>query len=313
MTLLPVILNAFVPIAFVILLGVLAGSTGMMKPSASVLLSSLVLDFCLPAELFNSMATILLTDLPPWSFFVGTAIGLLGIFALAFAVSIWAFRSKLNASALQALNASFPNIAFIGIPIIIAVIGKAAVPYAVVAIVISSLLLPPIALTLLAASSPAEARHKGAVLVLSSLWGSLKQSVVWAPILGVIFAFAHVPMSQYAQSSFTLIGEATTGVALFALGLLLTGQKLRISPGAASNVFFKNIAQPALMWFIALAFGMTAEHTRVMIICGALPTAPMTAMFAIKYDVYKDESDASILLSTVLSLVTVGAIVAMTA
>jgi predicted permease len=39
----------------------------------------------------------------------------------------------------------------------------------------------------------------------------------------------------------------------------------------------------------------------------------MTAMFAIKYDVYKDESDASILLSTVLSLVTVGAIVAMTA
>jgi predicted permease len=313
MTLLPVILNAFVPIAFVILLGVLAGSTGMMKPSASVLLSSLVLDFCLPAELFNSMATISLTDLPPWSFFVGTAIGLLGIFALAFAVSIWAFRSKLNASALQALNASFPNIAFIGIPIIIAVIGKAAVPYAVVAIVISSLLLPPIALTLLAASSPAEATHKGAVLVLSSLWGSLKQSVVWAPILGVIFAFAHVPMPQYAQSSFTLIGEATTGVALFALGLLLTGQKLRISPAAASNVFFKNIAQPALMWFIALAFGMTAEHTRVMIICGALPTAPMTAMFAIKYDVYKDESDASILLSTVLSLVTVGAIVAMTA
>jgi predicted permease len=312
MALLPVILNAFVPIAFVILLGVLAGRTGMMKPSASVLLSALVLDFCLPAELFNSMATISLKDLPPWSFFGGTAIGLLGIFALAFAVSIWGFKSKLNVGALQALNASFPNIAFIGIPIVIAVIGKAAVPYAVVAIVISSLVLPPIALTLLAASSPAEAQHKGAVLVLSSLWGSLKQSVVWAPILGVVFAFAHIPLPQYAQASVTLIGEATTGLALFALGLLLTGQRLKLSAAATSNVLFKTVAQPALMWVVALAFGMTAEHTRVMVICGALPTAPMTAMFAIKYDVYKDESDATILLSTVLSLVTVGAIIAMT-
>jgi predicted permease len=49
-----------------------------------------------------------------------------------------------------------------------------------------------------------------------------------------------------------------------------------------------------------------------MVLCAALPTAPMTAMFAIKFKVGTDETDATILLSTVLSLVTVGIVIALT-
>ena len=46
---------------------------------------------------------------------------------------------------------------------------------------------------------------------------------------------------------------------------------------------------------------------------GALPTASMTAMFAVEYDVYVAKSDATILLSTILSLVTLGVCIALTA
>jgi predicted permease len=38
----------------------------------------------------------------------------------------------------------------------------------------------------------------------------------------------------------------------------------------------------------------------------------MTAMFAVEYNVYKDESDATILLSTVLSVATLGIVIALT-
>ena len=45
---------------------------------------------------------------------------------------------------------------------------------------------------------------------------------------------------------------------------------------------------------------------------GALPTASMTAMFAVQYNVYKEESDATILFSTVLSIATLGIVIALT-
>jgi predicted permease len=43
------------------------------------------------------------------------------------------------------------------------------------------------------------------------------------------------------------------------------------------------------------------------------PTASMTAMFAVEYEVYVAESEATILLGTVLSLVTLGVCIALTA
>jgi len=313
MTFLSTILDAFVPIAFVILLGVMAGRTGIMKSGASVVLSVLVLDFCLPAELFNAMATTSLTDLPEWQFFVGLAAGLMAIFLLALLLALTLFRQKLDGGGLQALNASFPNIAFIGIPVVLAVVGKPGVLYAVIAIVISSLLLPPVVLTLLAAGSTAQKDEKGLILLGHSIWSSLRQSVVWAPILGALFTLTGLHLPKFVQSSFTLIGEATTGLALFALGLLLSGQKLRIGGASVCAVALKNAAQPFAMWAIGLALGMDGLPLRVMILCGALPTAPMTAMFALKYKIGTEETDASILLSTVLSLLTVGVVIALIA
>jgi predicted permease len=50
-----------------------------------------------------------------------------------------------------------------------------------------------------------------------------------------------------------------------------------------------------------------------MILLGAAPTASLNIMFALKYNVGLEETDATILLSTVLSLVTVGVAIAVTA
>ena len=49
-----------------------------------------------------------------------------------------------------------------------------------------------------------------------------------------------------------------------------------------------------------------------MILLGALPTASMTAMFAVQYDVYVTDSDATILLSTIISIATLGIFIAVT-
>ena len=52
-------------------------------------------------------------------------------------------------------------------------------------------------------------------------------------------AVAQIPLPDLGQKSFNLIGEATSGVALFALGLVLSGQRLRIDLPAVVNIVFK--------------------------------------------------------------------------
>ena len=148
------------------------------------------------------------------------------------------------------------------------------------------------------------------MIVLRSFWGACKQPLVWAPLIGVLIAVMRLPMPDVATKSLNLIGAATSGVALFALGLVLSGQRLKIGYAALINTAFKLLAQPAIMLGFALLLGVTGVYRREMILLGALPAASMTAMFAVQYDVYVAESDATILLSTVLSLVTLGTCIA---
>ena len=307
-----VIVSAIIPIAFVILLGVLAGIMGLISPKNSNVLAVLALNFCLPALLFAATATMTIAELSNWRFFLGIALGLLVTYAATLAISLTLFRKPIDASSLQALNSAFPNMAFMGVPLLTAVIGSSAVLSVVVGNLISSFVLLPVTLTFLQAGSPAQKGQKRSTVVFTSLLSAFKQPLVWAPLAGVAIALTHCPFPSVAKTSFTLIGTATSGVALFAMGLLLSGQKLRVGLAPVFNTAVKNLAQPAAMWGLAILLGVTGVHRREMILLGALPTASMTAMFAVQYNVYKDESDATILLSTVLSIATLGIVIALT-
>jgi malonate transporter len=233
---LPVIVLALVPVAFVILLGGFAGRFGVINPDRSRVLASLALDFCLPALLFASTAAMSMTELENWRFFLGVAIGLLATYAVALALSLAAFGKSAAESSLQALNSAFPNMAFMGVPVLTAVIGKSAVLSVVIGNLVSSFVLLPLTLTLLEAGT---SRTKGAAdgksddaagatagmgVVWKSLLGACRQPLVWVPLLGVAIAVLKLPMPEVAIKSLDLIGAATSGVALFALGLVLSGK-----------------------------------------------------------------------------------------
>jgi predicted permease len=312
---LSIIVLALAPVAFVILLGVLAGRFGLIAPDRSPVLAALALDFCLPALLFAAVAVMTMDELENWRFFLGIALGLLSVYVVSLGLALAGFRRTAAAGSLQALNSAFPNMAFMGVPVLLSVIGKSAVLSVVIGNLVSSFVLLPLTLTLLEAGkakSP-DGAGGGAIIVLRSLWGACKQPLVWAPLIGVLIAVLRLPMPDVATKSLNLIGTATSGVALFALGLVLSGQKLKIGWAAVVNTAFKLLAQPAIMLGLAVLFGVTGVYRREMILLGALPTASMTAMFAVQYDVYVAESDATILLSTVLSLLTLGTCIALTA
>ncbi|MFK4446587.1 malonate transporter [Caballeronia udeis] len=312
MTSLPVILNSLVPVAFVILLGLLAGVLKLITVENSSVLAALALDFCLPAMLFAATAQMTAQEFENWQFFLGIALGLIAIYLVGLAFALFAFRKPVAESSLQALNGAFPNMAFMGIPVLTAVIGTSAVISVVIGNLISSFVLLPITLTLLETGKPSKAGTSPSMVVLSAVTRAVKQPLVWAPLAGILFAVVHVPLPDVIAKSFNLIGVATSGVALFALGLVLSGQRLKISWSASVNIVLKILAQPLVMWLLAVALGVTGVYRREMILLGALPTASMTAMFAVQYKVYIAESDATILFSTIVSIVTLGICIALT-
>ena len=264
---LSVIVLALVPVAFVILLGVLAGRLGVISPDSSRVLASLALDFCLPALLFAATAVMTMKQLENWQFFLGIAIGLLGIYVVSLALSLAVFRKSMAASSLQALNSSFPNMAFMGVPVLTAVIGTSAVLSVVICNLVSSFVLLPLTLTLL---DSGKSRKQGVgetagvvvpggiAVIWKSVLGAVKQPLVWAPLAGIAIAMLHIPMPEVATTSLNLIGTATSGVALFALGLVLSGQRLHVGFSVVVNTVFKMLAQPAVMLLLAFLLGSPA-------------------------------------------------------
>ena len=79
-----------------------------------------------------------------------------------------------------------------------------------------------------------------------------------------LMALLHILLPEVAQKFFTLIGQATCGVALFAMGLLLSGQTFHVSIPSLANVTFKNLLQPAVMWGFALLLGVAGLSRREM-------------------------------------------------
>jgi malonate transporter len=307
-----IIINALAPVTFVILLGWLAGRYGVIAAAASSELAVLVLDFCLPADLFIGTASASPGLLEDWRFFVAIAVGLLAIYLAGLVIALAGFRLRVNASALQALNGSFPNMAFMGIPVLTAVIGPSAVLPVVVGNLVSSLVLLPVTLALLEARKSGNRSQQGLTVICHAVLGSIRQPLVIAPVVGVVVALLGWHLPEAIHNSFALMGNATSGVALFALGLMLTGKTLELSLATIVNVVMKNLAQPAIMWALVLLFDVAGEYRRELILLGALPTATITSMFALRYGVYSSESNATVLLSTVLSIVTLGAAIAMT-
>jgi Membrane transport protein/short chain dehydrogenase len=187
-----------------------------------------------------------------------------------------------------------------------------SVGLAVIGNLVSSLVLLPLTLALLEAGKSGGGGHQGLIVVWHSVLGSIRQPLVIAPVLGVVVALSgwHLPVALH--NSLTLLGSATSGVALFALGLLLTGETLKLSFSAVLNTVTKNPVQPLAIWLLALLLDMPGEYGRQLILLGALPTATITTMFALRYKVYTSESNATVLLSTVVSIVTLGAAIALT-
>ena len=307
------ILNGLLPVAFVIGLGWLSCRLGLLKHADAGVLATLVIRFALPFALFEGAVKTSPDKLQNVGFAACLTLGLMGTYVIALLVGRYVFKHDLRTATMQALVCAFPDMAYFGAPILAAVFGPEGFLAVLVGNLITSIFMLPltIVLTNLHGKGTEENGWQEALHVFGqSIVRAVINPIVWLPILGMVLSFTHVILPGPVLTSVDLIAKAAGGTSLFALGLMLYGERFVINANVLTNLGIKNLLQPALMGLGAVLFGVVGAPAHQAVITGAVPTATAAAMFALKSNTYTTDATATILVSTLLGVVTEGLLIA---
>ncbi|MFP3587078.1 AEC family transporter [Paraburkholderia sp. SIMBA_055] len=307
------ILNGLLPVAFVIMLGWLSARIGLLKHGDADVFATLVIRFALPFALFEGAVRTSPDKLHNVGFALCLTLGLMGTYVIALGIGRFVFRHDLRTATMQALVCAFPDMAYFGAPILAAVFGPEGFLAVLVGNLITSLFMLPLTIVLTGlGNNNGTATERTDVLRVfrQSIARAVIHPIVWLPVSGMVLSFCHVTLPEPVLTSVGLIAKAAGGTSLFALGLMLYGERFVINANILVNLGIKNFVQPALMALGAVLFGVVGAPAHQAIITGAVPTATAAAMFAIKSNTYTRDATATILVSTILGVFTEGLLIA---
>lgn len=305
------VVNIALPVFAIILSGYIAGRARLLGEAATEALNKFVYWFALPPVVFLGMARRPLAEVLNGPF-IGAFLGaMLVIYAFALVVGWAVNRRGLEVASMQALNASFSNTGYMGIPLFLAAFGPDRLAPAILATVIMSAVMVGIAVILLEFNRSADHGLGRALVDVGR--ALVRNPLVMAPVLGAAVSVAGLPLPAPLVTFGELLGAAAGPCALFAIGLFLSGRPLTADLGEVGwMVALKLLMQPALTWLLATrVFHLDPFWTAAAVILGALPTGALTFVVAQQYRVYVERTSTVILVSTVLSVLTLSPLLAL--
>ncbi|MCM2677190.1 AEC family transporter [Alkalicoccobacillus plakortidis] len=296
-----------IPIFFVIILGYLAGYLNVFDKNSSKGINTLVTKFALPAHLFVGVTTtprdVLLAQ---WPFMIALVLGIFVFYFIIFLVTKFGFKFNLSNAAMFSLNSAQPTFAFMGIPVLGSLFGSeaVAVPIAVTGIVVNALLDPTATIMGTIAQREKAENESMAKVVAKTFAHGLREPLALVPLIAVILTLLGFHAPGLLSDSFNEIGDVTSGVALFAVGVTVGIRKVSFNIPAFSIAFLKTIVQPTLMFLIAWAMGMSAENTTMLVLLVAFPGSAVAAMIAVRFESMEAEAGSAFVLSALISVLT---------
>jgi predicted permease len=300
--------TVLLPVLFVLVIGYWAGRSKKFDADQVNGVNELVLDFALPAIMFVSIVKTTASEAQAESvFLVAMFVGFVGFYLAVLLVSMTLLRHSLGAAALQACSLSFPSVAFMGIPIFKGLFGETSLLSIASATVLANLTIAPLTVVLLEMHAKRVAREsvpgEGAFAVLmgdirDGLVSSIVKPMVWAPLLAVAIVLLGVTVPKEIDDMLLLIGSTTSGVALFAAGLVTAAHRIHFSREVAGNVIVKMIAQPLVMAGLVMLLAVAPPLSREAILMCAIPTSAFATLLAPRYGIYEDEAASTLVMTT---------------
>lgn len=292
--------DAFALILAMLALGMVFARRRTFPDNAADTLNRVVLYLCLPAAVLTyvprlqldlSLAGIIAT---PW------LLMLLSVGLVSLATRLFGFERQVHAVLL--LCVSLCNSSFIGYPMVRALLGDHALPYAVVYDQFGTfVLLSTFGLYVLARYSGDAPPTAGEILL-----RILRFPPLWALLFAVTLMPAEPP--SWVASALKSLADAMLPLVMLAVGLTI---QLRLSRAElaplAVGLLLKLLVLPAVALPLSLAFGLRGEMLQVNVLETAMPTMITAAALAISHRLAPRLAAAMVGYGIVLSLVTLPA------
>jgi malonate transporter and related proteins len=296
------------PFFALVLCGYVAARQQLLPANAIPGLNSFVLFFALPCLLFRfGAATPVLELLNP----AVLAVYLLSALLLVLLTVKFSLRSRvpLQDAAFGALVAAFPNTGFMGVPLLVALLGKAAAG-PVICSVLADLIFTSslcIALSQLHGAGVSGAR----VVLLRAMRGALSNPLPWAIAAGAWMSISQHTLPGPLMRVVDMLADAASPVALFSIGAVLwrSGQHAARRMPVADYLpvaLIKLFVHPLLVFALgsaARAWGAPLSSFQLMVLtlAAALPSASNVSMLAERYGADNGRIARIIMSSTVIA------------
>lgn len=303
------------PFFALVLCGYLAARRRMLPLDAIPGLNGFVLFFALPCMLYRFGASTPIAQLLDVGVFSTWLLCALITVGFTVAVSLNT-RIGWNDAAFGALVAAFPNSGFMGVPLLVALLGAAAAGPVILTMVIDMVVTTSLCIAL-SRLDGADA-HGAAKALRKALKGVLANPMPWAILLGAgVSVLGWQPPKPVAQT-IGLLADAASPVALFTIGAVLARSQMLAAAGHAPVpllrdylpvALFKLFVHPLLVLLvgvtvITLGVPMSRFALAVIVLTAALPSASNVSLLAERYGADNGRIARIILVSTAAAFVT---------
>ncbi len=290
------------PIFAVVALGFLAGRRGMVTPQGFSAFAAYAFNLALPALMVTMLSRQPLARAFEPRFFLAVLAAGLTVFAAVALLAGMAGRRGLAEAGSHGQAATGGNQAFLGVPLMLAVVGERATGPIALVILAEAGILMPVGLACMGLGRPAAAAAGlPAVLARATLGNPIVLGVAAGAAVSLLGLALPVPLERLLSC----LGASAGPVALFALGGTLAAQRLGEGLRPVLGLVAAKLAlYPALAWALLRAAGLGPDWVAAGTLLAGLPTAAYAFVFAQRFEAAPARVSAAILLSTLAGAVT---------
>ncbi|MBX9613290.1 MAG: AEC family transporter [Burkholderiales bacterium] len=316
------ILTVTFPFFALVLAGYVAARRRMLPIEAIPGLNGFVLYFALPCMLYRFGASTPLAQLlDPAVFFTYLLCALVMVgFVVAASMNR---RIGWNDAAFGALVAAFPNTGFMGVPLLVALLGAPAAGPAIVTIVVDLVITSSLCIALSRLDGADE--HGFRTAAQNALRGVLVNPMPWAILLGAVASAVRLELPVPVMQTVGLLADAASPVALFTIGAVLARSQILAARDAHAPLplrdylpvaVVKLVLHPLLVLLVgaaAIKLGVPLSQYALMVIVlvAALPSASNVALLAERFGADNGRIARIILVSTAAAFFTFSGAVAL--
>lgn len=305
------------PFFALVLCGYVAARRGVLPQPAIPGLNTFVLYFALPCLLYRFGAATPIDQFADASV-VGVYLSCAAIM-VAFTIAVtMSRRIDWNDASFGALVAAFPNTGYMGVPLLVALLGAPAAGPAIVTILVDLLFTSSLCIALSRLGTAGT--HGAGAAIRNALRGVVANPMPWAIVLGAVSSAFGLTLWAPIAQTVGLLADAASPVALFTIGAVLARSQMTSTDRTPLVEYVpvalkKLVLHPLLVLIVgntAIDLGVPLDPfaLTVMVLVAALPSASNVSVLAERFGADNGRIARIILVSTALAFLTFSGAVA---